>query len=148
MYFNQLLNPFIFQYCIELPTTYFVHDEYQVFNVFHGIQFIGFFLAGTFHSYLKLKSIWLFPILQLINMIILFILYLMKWVPDNWIFYILILWIGLLEGGVYVKTFYRIHKEEHSVRKQFSLGISTIVISLGIIVSGVASIFMKINYWW
>lgn len=72
----------------------------------------------------------------------------MKWVPGNWIFYILILWIGLLEGGVYVKTFYRIHEEEHSVRKQFSLGITTVVISLGIIVSGVASIFMKINYWW
>lgn len=76
-------------------------------------------------------------------MIILLIVNLTRWVPDNWIFYILILWIGLLEGGVYTKTLYRIHNEEHPLRKQFSLGFTTIIISLAIIVGGFASIFLR-----
>lgn len=103
---------------------------------------MGFFVSGTFSTLFKLKSIWILTILQFINLIIIIIISLAKWVPGNWFILIIMFWTGLLEGCAYVKTFYRIHKEEHQARKMFSLGITTIITSLGIVIGSVASIFI------
>lgn len=77
--------------------------------------------------------------MQFINFLILLFFYLTKWVPGNWFILIIMFWTGLLEGCVYVKTFDRIYEEEHPVRKKFSLGMTTIITSLGIIIADIAS---------
>lgn len=83
--------------------------------------------------------------MQFTSIIVLIIISLTKWVPGNWFIFIIMFWSGLLDGCAYVKTFFRIHKEEHQARKVFSLGITTLVTSLGIVIGAVASILMKIN---
>lgn len=118
---------------------------FDFYNAFHGAQCAGFLISGTFSTFLKIKSIWILSILQFINLIIMIIISITKWIPLNWFILIIMFWTGLIEGCAYVKTFYRIHKEEHQARKRFSLGMTTIITSLGIIVGAVASILMKIN---
>lgn len=120
-------------------------DAFEFYNFFHGSLCFGFFIAGTFSTLFKLKSIWILTFLQFINLMILVVISVTKWIPGNWFIAIIMFWIGLIEGCAYVKTFYKIHKEEHQARRKFSLGMTTIVTSLGIIIGVVASILLAIN---
>lgn len=83
--------------------------------------------------------------MQFINLIILIVFYVTGGILGNWFISVMMFWTGLIEGCAYVKTFYKIHEEEHQARKKFSLGMTTIVTSLGIIVGAVVSILLAIN---
>lgn len=57
-------------------------------------------------------------------------------VPSIWIVLGFVLWEGLLGGGAYVNTFYRISEEVPPARKQFALSASAIADSTGIAIAG------------
>lgn len=56
--------------------------------------------------------------------------------PSIWLVLAFVLWEGLLGGGAYVNTFFRISEEVPSARKQFALGTSAIADSSGIAIAG------------
>lgn len=53
------------------------------------------------------------------------------------------IWLGLTFGTVYLNTFLRIHCEEIDLRKKFTLGVTTIGSSFGLIVAGVLDIIFS-----
>lgn len=122
-----------------MEQNFFLESFDHFLNTFHGIQVLGFLISGTFSSFFKLKTIWILPNLQLLNFLILLFFSLTKWVPGNWFILIVLFWTGILEGCVYVKTFERIYEEEHPARKKFSLGMTTIITSFGIIIGDIAA---------
>lgn len=60
--------------------------------------------------------------------------------PSIWILFVLTVWEGLLGGGAYVNTFYRITKEEPDDRKQFAISMTAISDAIGITLAGIAAI--------
>lgn len=53
------------------------------------------------------------------------------------------IWMGLTFGTVYLNTFLRIHSEEIDLRKKFTLGVTTIGSSFGLIIAGVLDIIFS-----
>lgn len=121
---------------------YGIEELFDFYNVFYGSLCLGIFVSGTFSTLFKLKSTWILTALQFTSLIISIIISLTKWEPGNWFIFIFMFWSGLLDGCAYVKTFSRIHEEEHQTRKMFSLGITTIITSLGIVIGAVASMLI------
>lgn len=60
--------------------------------------------------------------------------------PSIWIIFVIILWEGLLGGGAYVNTYYRMSKEIPNNQKAFSIGVVALSDALGIALSGLVAI--------
>lgn len=50
------------------------------------------------------------------------------------------IWMGLTFGTVYLNTFLRVYCEENDRRKKFTLGVTTIGSSFGLVVAGIIEI--------
>lgn len=60
--------------------------------------------------------------------------------PSIWIIFALVFWEGLLGGGAYVNTFYRMSKEIPERQRNFALGIVPIGDAIGIALAGFVAI--------
>lgn len=79
-------------------------------------------------------------LLQLIN--VMFFLSETVWffTPSIWIIFVAVLWEGLLGGGAYVNTFYRISNEMPADKKNFALGVVPVSDAIGIALAGLVAI--------
>lgn len=59
--------------------------------------------------------------------------------PSIWIVFGIVFWEGLLGGGAYVNTFYRMSKEIPEHQRKFALGVVSVADSIGIGLAGVAA---------
>lgn len=76
-------------------------------------------------------------VLQFINVIYFFVEVKIYFTPSIWIIFAAVLWEGLLGGGAYVNTFYRMSKEIPANRRNFALGVVPVADSIGIALAGV-----------
>jgi len=60
--------------------------------------------------------------------------------PSIWIIFAIVLWEGLLGGGAYVNTFYRMSHEVPPARRNFALGVVSLADALGITFAGLFAI--------
>ncbi|KMQ87699.1 battenin isoform x2 [Lasius niger] len=75
-------------------------------------------------------------LLQFINVIILLFEAIFYYIPNIWIVFGLVMWEGLLGGGAYVNTFFRMSSEISKADREASLGIATMADSIGIALAG------------
>lgn len=78
--------------------------------------------------------------LQFINVIILTCEVIFFYIPSIWVVFAIVLWEGLLGGGAYVNTFYRMSNELPKSRQNFGLGVVPVSDSFGIALAGIAAI--------
>lgn len=74
--------------------------------------------------------------LQFINVIILLFETIYYYIPNIWIVFGVVMWEGLLGGGAYVNTFFRMSIEIPKTDREVSLGIATMSDSIGIALAG------------
>lgn len=60
--------------------------------------------------------------------------------PSIWIIFAIVFWEGLLGGGAYVNTFYRMSKEVPENRRNFALGVVPFGDTVGIAIAGACAI--------
>lgn len=60
--------------------------------------------------------------------------------PTIWIVFAIVFWEGLLGGGSYVNTFYRMSKEVPNTHQKFALGVVPIGESFGVVLAGFLAI--------
>lgn len=60
--------------------------------------------------------------------------------PSIWIVFAIVFWEGLLGGGAYVNTFYRMSKEVPVSRRTFALAVVPIADAIGITFAGLLAI--------
>ncbi|KAF7384719.1 hypothetical protein HZH68_014331 [Vespula germanica] len=75
-------------------------------------------------------------VLQFFNVIVLLFETIYYYIPNIWIIFTIVLWEGLLGGGAYVNTFYRMSTEIPRADRKISLGIATMADSIGIALAG------------
>lgn len=102
---------------------------------------IGVFISRSSVNLIQFNQIWIMSVLQFVNVVYFLFEVFYFFTPSIWIIFAIVFWEGLLGGGAYVNTFYRITKEisPHS-RKQFAIAATTISDSGGIALAGLLAI--------
>ncbi len=79
-------------------------------------------------------------VFQFVNVIIFLFEVIYFFMPSIWIIFAVVFWEGLLGGGAYVNTFYRMSHEVPISKRKFALGVVPIGDSVGIALAGALSI--------
>ncbi|EFN70074.1 Battenin [Camponotus floridanus] len=109
------------------------HEQYRWLQVDYQI---GVFISRSSVNVVTINKIWIMSVFQLINVIILLFETLFYYIPNIWIVFALVLWEGLLGGGAYVNTFFRISTEIPKTDRETSLEIATMSDAIGIALAG------------
>lgn len=98
---------------------------------------IGVFISRSSVNLVKIDKIWLMSVFQLINVGIFLAEVITFFSPSIWIVFGIVFWEGLLGGGAYVNTFYRMSKEIPEDKRNFALGVVPVADAIGIALAGV-----------
>lgn len=131
--FEYFINQGLYE-LIEFKDIWLTHSEqYRWLQVDYQI---GVFISRSSVNLVSINKIWIMSVLQFFNVIIFFFETLYYYIPNIWVVFALVLWEGLLGGGAYVNTFYRMSTEIPKVDREASLGIATMADSIGIALAG------------
>lgn len=117
-------------------------DQYQWYQVTYQV---GVFVSRSSVNIVHIKYIWLMAVLQGLNLVFFFFEAIYMFTPSFWIIIALIFYEGLLGGGAYVNTFYRMSTEVPATRREYSVSVVTLSDSIGIMLAGFLS--MPIHNW-
>lgn len=101
---------------------------------------IGVFISRSSVNLIKFKHIWILSVFQFVNVAYFLTEVIFFYTPSIWIAFAVVFWEGLLGGGAYVNTFYRMSKEVPRSRQEFAIGVTVQADSLGIMLSGFAAL--------
>ncbi|KAH9490729.1 G1/S-specific cyclin cln3 [Bulinus truncatus] len=113
------------------------HEQYRWYQVDYQI---GVFISRSSVNLIHIKTLWILPVLQFVNLVLLLCQVFYRFIPSIWIIFVIVLWEGLLGGAAYVNTFYRITNEIPNEKKEYSIAIVAIADSFGISAAGAAAI--------
>ncbi|UJR14649.1 hypothetical protein I4U23_001642 [Adineta vaga] len=154
----QLVKPLL-KYMIPLTLVYFA--EYLInqglyeliyfrgISLSHASQYrwysvtyqIGVFISRSSVILFRIHHLWLLPIIQFINMGFFFAcVYRTAFIPSIWLVFGLVVFEGLIGGGAYVNTFFKISEEIPEKDREFSMGVASVGDSFGITFAGLLSI--------
>src|SRR5205823_1911238 len=111
-------------------------EQYRWYQVDYQL---GVFISRSSIKLLRINYLWIMPILQLANVIILLVEVMHPYLPTIWVMLGIVLFEGLLGGGAYVNTFYKITKEVQPQHREFSMAIASTGDGLGIAIAGFSS---------
>ncbi|XP_048742392.1 battenin-like isoform X2 [Ostrea edulis] len=112
-------------------------EQYRWYQVDYQL---GVFISRSSVNMLKINNLWMLPILQCVNVAILTAQVFLRFIPNIWIIFAIVLFEGLLGGAAFVNTFYKISEDIEAEFKEFSLSAATIADSFGITLAGAISI--------
>lgn len=131
--FEYLINQGLFE-MVYFPDIFLEHEEqYQWYQVTYQI---GVFISRSSVNVVHIKKIWIMAVLQGGMLIFFGFEAVIMFTPNIWIIFVLITFEGLLGGGAYVNTFYRMTKEIPATRREFAMSVVTLSDSLGITLAG------------
>uniref|UniRef100_A0AAG5CPE6 Battenin n=1 Tax=Anopheles atroparvus TaxID=41427 RepID=A0AAG5CPE6_ANOAO len=111
--------------------------QYRWYQVIYQI---GVFISRSSVNLIQFRHVWIMAVLQFLNVVYFTFEAVYFFTPSIWIIFVLILWEGLLGGGGYVNTFYRIQTEVPAARREYAMMVTSISDSVGIALAGVAAI--------
>ncbi|XP_012230607.1 battenin isoform X1 [Linepithema humile] len=131
--FEYFINQGLYE-LIEYDDIWLTHaEQYRWLQVDYQI---GVFISRSSVNLVSVNKIWIMSVLQFINVIILLFEAIYYYIPYIWIVFIIVLWEGLLGGGAYVNTFYKISTEIPRADREISLGITAMADAIGITLAG------------
>ncbi|XP_011142797.1 battenin [Harpegnathos saltator] len=131
--FEYFINQGLYE-LVEFNDIWLTHkQQYRWLQVDYQI---GVFISRSSVNLISINKIWIMSVLQFVNVIILLFETLYYYIPNIWIVFAVVLWEGLLGGGAYVNTFYRMSTEIPKADREASLGIATMADSIGITLAG------------
>ncbi|XP_031627293.1 battenin [Contarinia nasturtii] len=101
---------------------------------------IGVFVSRSSVNLVTINKIWLMSVFQFINVAIFLLEVIIFFSPSIWLVFGIVFWEGLLGGGAYVNTFYRMSKEVPEDKRNFALGVTSLADAIGIALAGVFAI--------
>ncbi|XP_055587047.1 battenin-like [Uranotaenia lowii] len=145
-YMIPLLLVYIFEYFINQGLFEFIYfpgiwlDHAEQYRVYQVLYQVGVFISRSSVNIVQFKHVWIMAVLQLVNVVIFTFEAIHTYMPTIWIVFVLILWEGLLGGGGYVNTFYRMQQEIPVARREYAMMVTSVSDSLGVALAGVVAI--------
>ncbi|XP_068606164.1 battenin [Brachionichthys hirsutus] len=131
---------FINQGLMELlyfPGSFLSHaEQYRWYQLLYQI---GVFVSRSSLCCVKIRKVFLFSMLQVVNAVLLLLAVRYQFLPNAWVVFPIIFYEGLLGGASYVNIFYFISKESEDRHREFSLAAASVGDSLGIALAALAS---------
>ncbi|CAF1065033.1 unnamed protein product [Rotaria sordida] len=139
VYFAEyLINQGLYELIYFRNTSMSHSTQYRWYSVFYQL---GVFASRSSVALIRIHRLWILPIIQLINMGIFFAcVYRTAHIPSIWLVFGLVIFEGLIGGGAYVNTFYKISIEIPEPDREFSIGVASISDSVGISFAGLLAI--------
>jgi len=136
---NQGVSPTLLFPLEESPFTH-----YRGFYPTYGaIYQLGVFISRSSLPFVRIRTLYVPSILQVVNLIVLVLQALYHYIPTVWFVFGIIFWEGLLGGLVYVSTYAAVREEVPEDEREFSLGAVTVSDSGGIFVAGFLGVAME-----
>ncbi|XP_038123497.1 battenin-like, partial [Cyprinodon tularosa] len=111
-------------------------EQYRWYQTLYQV---GVLVSRSSLCCFKFRRVWIFSLLQMLNLVILLFAVRFQFLPSAWIVFALILYEGLLGGAAYVNTFHFISKETESRYREFAMATASVGDSLGIALAGGAA---------
>uniref|UniRef100_A0A336K9I5 Battenin n=1 Tax=Culicoides sonorensis TaxID=179676 RepID=A0A336K9I5_CULSO len=131
--FEYFINQALFELIIFDNSFLDTKEQYRWYQVTYQI---GVFISRSSVNLFKIRWLWLMAVLQGINVVLFSVEAVFLFVPSIWIVFAFIFWEGLLGGGAYVNTFYRVSEEVAPAKRLFALSATTFSDSAGIALAG------------
>ena len=112
-------------------------EQYRWFQVDYQI---GVLISRSSVNLIHINKLWLLPIFQIANVVVLFLQVFYRFIPNIWIILAIVLWEGLLGGAAYVNTFFKMTNEIAPEHKEYCIGVASLGDSIGIAVAGAVAI--------
>ncbi|CAF0759189.1 unnamed protein product [Brachionus calyciflorus] len=112
-------------------------EQYRWYSVIYQL---GVFISRSSIKWIKIKFIPIFPILQVLNVLIALSQIFFGYLPSIWFVFVLILWEGLVAGSCYVNAFNRVSIEIPKENREFSIAFTSFANSVGVALSGVVAL--------
>ncbi|XP_072026416.1 battenin-like [Amphiura filiformis] len=136
-YAEYVINQGLFE-LIYFPGIWLSHSEqYRWYQVDYQL---AVFISRSSVNLIQFKRLWIFAVLQFVNLAILMSESTLHFLPNIWIMFLIVFFEGLLGGTAFVNTFYRISQESSPKDKEFSMGVTTISDSSGITLAALSAI--------
>ncbi|XP_055687173.1 battenin [Lutzomyia longipalpis] len=145
-YMIPLTLVYLFEYFINqglFELVYFPGIWLDKANQYRWLQVdyqIGVFISRSSVNLVSFRRVWIMAVLQLINVIFFLFEVFYFFSPSIWLIFAVVFWEGLLGGGAYVNTFYRMSIELSPNRKAFAISVTSVSDSVGIALAGLAAI--------
>ncbi|CAF0873839.1 unnamed protein product [Brachionus calyciflorus] len=111
--------------------------QYRWYNVMYQL---AVFISRSSIKWIRINFLSIFPIFQLLNVVIFLTHIFFGYFPSIWIVFLIIFWEGLLGGGCYVNAFNLISIEIPKNAREFSIAVASIADSFGIALAGFTAI--------
>uniref|UniRef100_A0A3Q3EMS5 Battenin n=1 Tax=Kryptolebias marmoratus TaxID=37003 RepID=A0A3Q3EMS5_KRYMA len=148
--FGQSLVWFVIPLGLVYFAEYFINQGlmellfFRNFFLSHAAQYrwyqtlyqVGVFVSRSSLCCLKIRKLWIFSFLQVLNAIFLVFAVRFQFLPSAWLMFGIIFYEGLLGGAAYVNTFYFISKETEDRYREFAMAMASVGDSLGIALAG------------
>lgn len=135
--FEYFINQGLFELVYFPESNLTQSEQYRWYQVLYQV---GVFISRSSVNIVQFKHVWIMAVLQFVNMVYFTFEAIYMFNPTIWIIFVLILWEGLLGGGGYVNTFYRMQIEVPEARREYAMMITSISDSVGIALAGIAAI--------
>jgi battenin len=151
-YMLPLFLVYVAEYTINqgvAPTLLFPLDKspFKHFRAFYptygAIYQLGVFISRSSLPFLRIRTLYVPSILQVINLAALIAQAMTFYLPNVWFVFAIIFWEGLLGGLVYVSTYAAVREELPEDEREFSLGAVTVSDSAGIFVAGLLGVVLE-----
>jgi len=135
---NQGISPLI-----VFSNSPFTHRDHYVYYQF--LYQGGVFLSRSSVNIFPIKKLWILPILQGVNLLLILAQVAFKFLPSVWFVFVIMFYEGLLGGATYCNAFYQIRNSSKIATKwkEFSLGVTSVSDSIGITLAAVVGIFVE-----
>uniref|UniRef100_A0A1B0AKK2 Battenin n=1 Tax=Glossina palpalis gambiensis TaxID=67801 RepID=A0A1B0AKK2_9MUSC len=135
--FEYFINQGLFELIYFQNTVLDGASQYRWLNVAYQI---GVFVSRSSVNIFQFEKIWLTSVFQFINVVYFSTEVIYFYTPSIWLTFAIVLWEGLLGGGAYVNTFYRMSKEITPAKQQFAMAMVVQSDSYGIALAGFLAI--------
>eukprot|EP01091_Cochliopodium_minus_P010382 TRINITY_DN2730_c0_g1_i1.p1 TRINITY_DN2730_c0_g1~~TRINITY_DN2730_c0_g1_i1.p1 ORF type:complete len:415 (+),score=74.71 TRINITY_DN2730_c0_g1_i1:22-1245(+) len=119
----------------------FDHLTFYRFYVF--LYQTSVFISKSSVNFFPITRIYLLPIFQIINMFFLLFQVIYNFIPYYWLVFFIIFWEGLVGGACYTNTYYLISQNVEPKYLEFSLGITSVADTLGIVLAGFSALLIE-----
>lgn len=138
VYFAEyFINQGLFELLYFKNSSFSHEDQYRWYNVIYQL---AVFISRSSIRWVQTKHLFIFPILQILNVFIALSQIYLGYMGTIWIAFILIFWEGLLGGGCYVNAFNLVSIQIPKKNREFSMGVVSIADGVGIAFAGMTSI--------
>lgn len=126
------------------PTLGFTSMTHTAFFEYASFTYqVGVFISRSSRSYIAIRQVYWFPILQMANVLLFLAQSIFGLVDLPYLWLTLVMWEGLLGGGTYVNVFHQVKTDTPKEYAEWGMGVVSLSDSFGIVLAAILSIYLE-----